>query len=436
MLADTGVVLYGLPLATAWSYYVLRRYAGYRRARALKSEATETGINEPVSLHPVIDPAKCIGCRACLFACPEGQIFGAAGHKVEVLAAANCIGHGSCKAACPTSAIDLVYGSEKRGVTLPTVDKNFQTTVPGVYIAGELGGMGLIRNAIEQGRQAIEAIASSLQGSTGSPEVLDVVIVGAGPAGISASLNAKAHGLRFVTLEQDTIGGTVAHYPRRKIVMTNPAQMPMVGEMRFRKVGKEALLRFWSGVLQKVPLPIRTGERVSAIVPTSFGHIVRTQAGHYPARRVLLAMGRRGSPRTLGIPGEELPNVCYRLVEPAQYRGSRVLVVGGGDSALEAAATLAGEAGTTVTLAYRGSGFVRPRQANRTAIDKLRKTGRVDVLLNTEVLRIGPDSVFLRTNGSAVEVKNDAVILCTGGVAPGAFLQAIGIASETKYGTE
>ena len=125
-------------------------------------KAKALGLYEPVSLHPVVDTETCIGSGACIAACPERDIFGLVEGHVKVINASRCVGHGACFHACPVQAITLFMGTEKRGVELPHVSPDFETNIPGLYIAGELGGMGLIKNAVEQGKQAVENISKKI----------------------------------------------------------------------------------------------------------------------------------------------------------------------------------------------------------------------------------------------------------------------------------
>src|SRR6516225_4595526 len=199
---DPHLVLYAAVLVSIWTVYLGTRWRKEGRNRSRRQGAIQAGLTEPTSLHPRIDPVKCLGCGACARACPEGDVLGLINGKAVLVEPTNCIGHGACKTACPTGAISLVFGSETRGVELPRLGPDFQTNVAGLFIAGELGGMGLIRNAIEQGRQAMESVAS-LDG-IGRAGSLDVIIVGCGPAGLSASLAALGRKLRFLTLEQDS----------------------------------------------------------------------------------------------------------------------------------------------------------------------------------------------------------------------------------------
>jgi thioredoxin reductase len=427
-----AALVYVLPLLGVLFAYFRRHDAREQRNRRILETARSSGLSEPVSLHPVINPNRCMGCAACVHACPS-NVLGVITGQAELVNPTHCIGHGQCKEACPTDAISLAIGTETRGVDIPVLGQDFQTNVAGVFVAGELGGMGLIRNAIEQGRRAVEALRK-LPG-VGQGDRLDVVIVGAGPAGFGASLTALEHGLRFVTLEQDTLGGSVAHHPRGKIVVTEPVEVPMVGTVRIRETTKESLIEFWQDTLRRTGLRIREQERVEAISRRGDGFEVRSTRGSYTTRAVLLAGGRRGTPRRLEVPGEESSKVVYRLVDPQQYRGRRVLVVGGGDSALEAATRLAAEPDTEVVLSYRGQAFQRPRPSNRERLDAAARERRLAVLLGSRVVEIRPESVLLETDSGAKEIANDAVLVCTGGVLPTDFLRSVGVEIQTKYGT-
>jgi thioredoxin reductase len=264
---------------------------------------------------------------------------------------------------------------------------------------------------------------------------LDLVIVGAGPAGFAASLTALSRKMNFATIEQESLGGCVFQYPRAKVVMTSPVTLPLVGRMRFGAAAKEALLEFWRDVERRTGLEIRYQERVEAIARDGAGFVVRTTRGEYRTASVLLAIGRRGTPRKLGVPGEELPKVVYRLVDPEQYRGQHVLVVGGGDSALEAAAGVAEAGARSVTLSYRGDAFSRAKPANRDRVERAMQSGRLRVLFGSEVRRIDPGCVVVAHAGRDEPLDNDSVIVSAGGILPSEFLRSVGIDVETKYGT-
>ena len=433
-------MVYSVPLMALFAWAIRRRSRLEAVSVQTYEDAQVAGLTQPASLHPVIDPLKCIGCESCVNACPEfpaHQVLGIIRNKAVLVSPTDCIGHGACQAACPTGAISLVFGTAERGVDLPAVRPDFSTNVPGIYIAGELGGMGLIRNAIEQGRQAMDSIARAATAKAGAQDgVLDVVIVGAGPAGIAATLGAMRHGLTHVTIDQNTLGGTVAGFPRGKIVMTAPVELPLVGRMSLRETTKEALIGFWKRVQRETGMTVRYGECLTGVRQAQGGHFeVTTSAGHYAARAVLLAIGRRGTPRRLGVPGEELTKVTYSLADPAQYRDRSVLVVGGGDSAIEAACAIAEVAGAEVTLSYRSAAFGRAKSRNRQRLELLAAEGRIRVLLESQVLAIEDRHLEIEHRGVRQRMPNDAVIICAGGILPDGLLREIGISVETKYGT-
>jgi len=424
-------LIYLIPAVWAIVLYLRRvRRRDTEHAEALAA-SIEQGLLEPPSLHPVIDPTRCIGSSACVKACPEDAL-GIINNKAELINAAHCIGHGACLPACPVEAIKLVFGTEKRGIDIPQVKPNFESNVPGIYIAGELGGMGLIRKCTEQGRQAMDAIRAVVK--PGAKEY-DVVIVGAGPAGIAAGLGAIQSKLKYKLIEQeDSLGGAVYHYPRNKIAMTAPVKLPIIGKVKMTEISKEKLLEFWSGVVRKTGLEVGFRERMEAIEQIDGGFAVKTQKNTYQASVVLLAIGRRGTPRKLNVPGEESPKVVYRLIDPEQYKGQRVLVVGGGDSALEAAVAIAEQDGSKVTLSYRSEAFSRVKEKNRSALKSAEDTGRLKVMLKSSPTEIKPDRVTLKLDGKSVDIRNDAVIVCAGGELPTPLLKKIGVLFETKHG--
>ncbi len=424
---------YALALVALWLVFGAYRMWRERAATNRLDRATDAGDDEPPSLHPIINAEKCVGCGACTHACPEGDILGMIGGKAQLLEPSSCIGHGACRAACPVGAIDLVFGSARRGVDIPVVSPQFESNIPGLYIAGELGGMGLVANAIEQGKQAIDSIARRNDAKT--DDAYDVVIVGGGPAGISATLQAKHKGLRHLTLEQEQLGGTVAHYPRRKVVMTRHAVLPLYGKVRFKRVRKERLLELWHSVIAKTGIEILQGVRVERITPTAGRFEITTSAGPATATTVLLATGRRGSPRKLGVPGEALSKVVYRLDAPSQYRGQNVLIVGGGDSALETAIALARIPVKSIILCHRGPAFDRARSQTRQRFAAAQKSGTLQVLFGSYVRAIEPARVAVEQDGVMRSFPNDAVIICAGGVLPTLLLDDIGVSVERKFGT-
>lgn len=425
-------LVYVVPFVIGLVLFAITRKKSTTRAERTWEESKEAGLTEPTSLHPHIDLSLCCGSGACVSACPEETVIGLIDGKAQVVDPTACIGHGACAAACPTEAITLVFGTEKRGVELPVVSPSFETNVPGLFIAGELGGMGLIRNAVTQGVQAMDSI-SKLSGLKRGDR-LDVLIVGAGPSGFAASLAAKDKGLRYRTIEQETFGGTVSHFPRGKLVMTAPAKLPIIGQMKFREVSKETLLEFWNEAKQKAQIEVSYEEQLLGLDRDGDGFIARTSKGTHKTRAVLLCIGRRGTPRKLGVPGEESSKVVYRLVDPQQFAGQRVLVVGGGDSALEAAATISEETDAIVDLSYRSEAFQRAKRKNRDRVDAAAATGRLTVRLSSQIKSIADRHVHLKTKEGEIELPNDAIIVCAGGVLPTDFLKSIGISTTTKFG--
>jgi thioredoxin reductase (NADPH) len=402
-----------------------------REERARKSvEKGKLYSEGPKSQHPHIDTTYCIGCATCTSVCPEGDVLAMVAGKAAIVSGYKCIGHGLCAEACPVGAITMVMATPSMGADMPYLTAEHETTITNLFVIGELGGLALIKNAVNQGRDCVDNISSRLANRPASnlPEVYDVLIVGAGPAGISASLRAIENKLNYVTLEQDEVGGTVAKYPRQKLVMTSPVEFPMYGKFKKTELSKENLLAFWDMVLNRSDFNVRTGEKVEDITKSADGvFTVKTGNNHYRARAVVLALGRTGTPRKLGVKGEELPKVMYRLIEADHYVNKNILVVGGGDSAVEAAMGLANQSGNQVTLSYRKETFLRIKERNAQRIEQCTRSGKVKVLFNSIPTEFKPESVILEVAGQLREIPNDFVWIFAGGTPPYEFLKKIGV---------
>jgi len=413
--------------------YILKQKRESKVVEAKIQQAKENNSHEPVSLYPVIDPNRCIKSGACVDACPEHDILGIVNGKATVINASHCIGHGACFRACPVEAISLWIGTEKRGVDLPHVGTTFETNIPGIYIAGELGGMGLIRNAVTQGKEAVENIAKNFKRD--SRATYDLIVVGAGPAGISATLAAKKANLSVLTLEQDTLGGTVFNFPRSKVVMTSAMELPLHGKVKFRETSKTQLLDLWHSVLAKNEITVKENSKVQAIIPDDGIFKVQTANGDtYTSKTVLLSIGRRGTPQKLNVPGEDTEKVAYKLLGAEEIQHKKILVVGGGDSAIEAALLLMHL--NKVTLSYRGEAFSRLKLTNNEKIKEAISQGQIDMKFGTNVVSIHEDYVLYSENQSAdtLKLENDLVYIFAGGELPTEFLKKTGINVTTKYG--
>lgn len=387
----------------------------------------------PVSLHPKVDVNRCIGSGTCVDACPEKDVLAVLDGKARIVNPTSCIGHGECLRACPVDAIQLVIGSERRGVDIPLVSKEFETNVPGLYIVGELGGMGLVYNATTQALQCVSAIRKSPPAKVDG--VHQLVVVGAGPAGLAATLSAMEGKLDVVLVDQDTLGGTVTHYPRHKLVMTKPVTLPLYGKLRIGEIQKEDLLAIWDDVVKKTGLKVRERVKVDALKKGDDGvFTLQTSEGPIRAQRVVLALGRRGTPRKLGIPGEDTAKVTYRLVDPDQYVGKRVLVVGGGNAGVEAALALAEAGAATVHLAHRSAVFEGLMPKNQKKIDAAAAEGKVTTVMAAATKEIHPDRVDIEVGGAITTIPNDYVLVFAGGILPTKFLEDAGVKVEVFKG--
>jgi thioredoxin reductase/ferredoxin len=429
------VIVYGAVILLCFLtvfFYLRKQSKNSKEILKKVSIAKEEGMFEPISLHPYIDLNTCIGSAACVSDCPEKDILGIVDGKATVINTSNCVGHGACFHACPVEAISLRIGTETRGVDLPHVNQNFETNAKGIFIAGELGGMGLIKNSVEQGQQAIENMVKLKKPS--KENVLDVVIIGAGPAGISATLAAKKNQMSSVTLEQDSMGGTVFTFPRSKLVMTSPMDLPLYGKVKLYDTSKDELLELWNKVINAHDLKVTENTKVETITPLQDDtfKVVTNNGQEYVSNYVLLATGRRGSPRKLNVPGEDSQKVAYRLLEPERITGKKVIVVGGGDSAVESAMLLMEN--NEVILSYRKDKFARIKPKNKESIAKAIDSKLIEGLFNSNLISINETSVTINVEGEERTIANDLVYIFAGGELPTSFLQKAGVEITKRFG--
>jgi thioredoxin reductase (NADPH) len=432
----TLIVVLGLAAIAGVPYLLWTRMEArkHQRAEILHQDTLSLGDDvAPLSIHPEVALDECIGSGACVRACPEKDILAITDGRARLLNPLSCVGHSACMQACPVGAIKLVFGTATRGVELPRLTPSFETSQNGIFVIGELSGVGLIRNAVEQGRQAAATIAKS--GRRGRPGELDVIVVGAGPAGISAALALLAHGLKVQIVDQDRYGGTIQHYPRAKVVMTGSFDLPGYGSVRRKTMSKEQMLELWTDIRERVQFDIKEGIRVEAIHPDGPSWRLVGPSWQDRAAAVVLALGRRGAPKELGVPGEQLAKVTYRLLEPEPFADKHVMVVGGGNTAAECAIALANaKLCASVSISYRRAEFARLRSSVRTQIERCFEAGTIVPLLATEVVSIEEQHVTLKTPDGVQQMINDSVIIQIGGQPPSELLRTIGIELVEKRG--
>jgi putative YpdA family bacillithiol system oxidoreductase len=410
--------------------YWIRVAKHQREAHEKLNKSKQSGILTPVTLHPHIDLAKCIGCGSCVKVCPE-SVLGIVNGRATIVSGLKCVGHALCADVCPVGAIMMGFGSPKQGEEIPWYDDNYQTNVPGLYITGELGGIGLIKNAVAQSMRAVQHI--SQKNVKDGKYNYDVVIAGAGPAGLTAALSAHANGMRYTVLEQGSIGGTIFHYPRQKLVLTAPVDLPLYGKLKVSEIAKEELLKIWLDIVQTHKLNIQTNAKLESISPTQDGFQIGFSGSTITTKNIILALGRRGSPRKLGVPGEEQSKVAYQLIEAEAYVQKKILIVGGGDSAIEAAVALARQKGNTVTISYRRSEFVRLKDKNEKQLKDLMHSKKITVIFNSHVQEINSESVMLKEEPDHIQtIRNDFVFVFAGGELPIELLKRSGLRLRTE----
>lgn len=437
LLVFTSDHFVGLIMAIAGLFVYARvstRKGHQKNARKLLQKAIATDAAEPITLHPEIDPSKCGGCGACTRVCPEGDILKLIDHKAVLVAPTKCVGHGECELACPFDAIDLVFGTKSRGMDIPRISSNYETNVPGLYIAGELGGMGLIRNAVKQGTLAATHALEHLPKEKAD---YDLLIVGAGPAGFTAALTAIAKKSSYLCIDQNTLGGAIANFPRQKVVMSYPLILPIVGEKKFpsHKISKESLLSHFKDIQGRTGLKIKENCKFESLEKIGEIFRVKTSTGEMTAKRVILAMGVRGSPRRLGVPGEDTDKVTYNLLDPEQYQERDIIVVGGGNAGVEAAQSLGNPKWRNrVHLMIRGQDFDRCNETNRKIIMDMAEKKQVTIMRHSQIKEVHSDHVIAEQNGTRLEMKNDFVFVFAGAEMPHKFLMSLGIKIDKKFG--
>jgi thioredoxin reductase len=373
--------------------------------------------------------------------CPEKGVLELVHGQAMVVNGARCTGISACERECPVGAITVTLTNVEERRDIPAISTELEAVgTPGLFLAGEVTAHALIKTAIEQGTAVADEVARRRTEKPMTAEVeaeaLDLCVVGAGPAGLACSLEAKRHGLSFITLDQaDTPGGTVAKYPRRKLVMTQPVDLPLHGRLERTSYSKEELIDLWLSIAKEEALPIHGGQVFQGVERRDDGSFtVRTTSHEVHARNVCIAIGRRGVPRKLDVPGEELSKVAYSLIDASSYQNRRILVVGGGDSAVEAALGLAEQDGNDVTLSYRGEAFTRIRLRNEERLEEARTSGRLRVLLSSKVRAIRADTVEIEMSDGpsrgVFALPNDEVFIMAGGIPPFELLERSGVSFD------
>jgi thioredoxin reductase (NADPH) len=420
--------------------FVFREIRKKRRAGELSeriiplSALSEADITKIQSLHPggkktypAVNRGACIGCGSCVQSCPQKTVLAVIRGKSTLVNPLACRCCGECERSCLTGGLKIVEHGKKIKIRVPRTDENHQSNIEGIYIVGSLTGAGLIKEAINQGRAAVNHIVKGAL----PPALPTVLVIGAGPAGLSAMLSCRKFGLPVLCFEKDLTANTIRNFPKKKILMAEPVEMPIAGPLWVGDSSREELLEAWERMLAKAGACITTGSLLEKIEKTGGRFQVTISGKPYSCDKVILAMGNRGVPRKIGVAGEDGPNVFYNLLEADEFSGSTVTVIGAGDSAIETALALQRN-GCQVTMLVRGDGFPKAKAKNQERIDQARAAGLVGIHFNSQPLEIGADVVSFSTDGRTHHEKSDAVFIMVGGELPFDLLESFGIAIVEK----
>ncbi len=422
-----GVAVVGFVVLVLRALWIRPR----RRRAGLAADADAVDVQPPQRVRlPQIDAMTCLGCSACVDACPY-DVLALEAYVAKVARPQDCCGLTTCEERCPNGSLIVHDGApiDDRPAVTQTLES---ADVPGLYLAGDLTGMPLIRNAINQGAVAVRSAVASGRRTVG--DQLDLVIVGAGPAGLSAALQAKQEGLRFVVVDQGDLAQSIQSFPRGKLVFDQPLSVPLIGDLWLAESTKEELLRHWTRIVRAQALPLHTHHRVTGIVGDADGFRVTCVQSdentvEFRSAQVVLAIGRRGTPRAL--PASIVPSmegqVFYSLADARSFAQRRCVVVGLGDVAMEAALALSYAPGTTVTVVARGGDFRRGKARNIEAMRAAEAAGRLEVRWRSTVESVGAQETVLRSGGESISVPADAVFVLIGSIAPWEFLAAAGV---------
>lgn len=389
----------------------------------------ETQHPEGKKLHPVINSSICVGCATCVLSCTEKDALYLIDGKSTLVNPFACKSHGECERQCPTGALQLVEYGKRLKINVPSIDEHFQSNRKGIYIVGALSGAGLIKEAINQGRAAVNHIMRDV-----FPENLPrVAVIGAGPAGLSAFLSCRKFGLPSFCLEKENTANTIRNFPKKKILMAEPVDMPIYGPLWVGDTTREKLLEAWDSILEKTGVNITTGAQLEDIQGSDGDFKVMASGKQYGCQKVILALGNRGVPRKLGVPGEDGPNVYYNLLDAAEFNGCTATITGAGDSALEAALSLVRQQ-CRIRIVVRGDGFPRAKAKNRTRILQAIEDNEITAFFNSRITTIEAGTVSIAGPASRPpqQLPNDHVFIMIGGELPVQLLEKIGIAVIEK----
>lgn len=382
---------------------------------------------------PQINTSTCVGCYACVDACPF-DVLEIEKYVALVVRPADCCGVILCEQACPNGSLQIAEGEPIEAH--PNVDAHLESIdAPKIFLAGDLTGLPLIKNAIAQGTRVIDRIADSFPAASRSSgiEKFDVVIVGSGPAGLSAALRAIDRGLSYVVLEQGTMAASIQSFPRNKLVFDQPLQLPVVGDLWLREATKEELLVQWTRIARQRRIDIRERHRVVSFDRAADKISVHAMSENEPqifeAAHVVLATGRRGTPRKLDAPiaPDAIASVSYSLADARTFAGKEVVIVGLGDSAMEAAIALARQPDCKVTISHRGVDFGRGKSRNVSELKSLVARGKIRLEFGSTVRRVDHRQLTLEIHGRAKIIGFDALFVMIGGTPSSELLTAAGV---------